>query len=1365
MYIVHERLTVGQYICILFIMSHKRVSRQIPGFGAALRKRLDEARMTQVELASAAHLSRQTVIRALRDDLVSKRTEDAIEAVLARVDRSAPKSQFRPPAGWARATDLNAWATRRESQADFPDVVRGLVRLTARSIRLFAFRSGEGVQIEGWDGRLIADGHSPFVPDGESVWEIGTSADVADKAQRDYQKRTASPLGIDPGSTTFVFVTPRRWPAKEAWVADRKAEKIWRNVVVLDADDLEQWLQDVPSVHLRLSRMIGTMPVSAVDLPNWWDNWSNATMPRLTEKFVLAGRKEQSILIEQALSEPGVVVGVRAESRDEAIAVVTATMMTIDKDKAEDYLARSIVVDDMSAWRTLVTSPTRLILFPRFDVGDAVGAAVRAGHTVVVPLSSGDVDTRRTIALPPVARSEAAAVLKAERSQPKTYATDIEDDRLAALARRSMSAMRRQLAVASQLRLPAWSRPEAARDTLPVFFAGGWDSNLTGDRAFLERLANKPYSELSRVLDAFAHGTDPVARRRDSLWFLVSPDDSWNSLKQFVSDDDVERFRQAATEILSEPNPQYDMPKSDRWMAGVSDRRASTSGWLRKSVTRTLGLIGTRTDEMQRDTQSTGDIASSLTYLAPRVVRDVLRQANVDWRVWATNAAHLPALAEAAPDAFLSAVEVGLKAESGPILEIFRQETEGLVGGTSPHTGLLWALERLAWSDAHFAAVVRILAELMRVDPGGRLSNRPEASLRSIFRPWMPQTSASAQRRLSVLRELARTHDDIAWKIALATLPEFQGVGFFTARPEWRDWVTSDESVRRADYEAAITGAVETLLLLVKTDGDRWSELIAALPHLGDQEFAAIANQLDQLSNVELQNSEKISTALREVIASHRAFPDAGWAMNFERLARLDALRSRFGFSDVVAANAWLFTHRPQLLDPKSSQEAFDEYDAEVEEERLKAMRAVGANQGLSGALRLAAAAEQPQMVGSTAAKSSLFDNDEAAILIANVGAADQHRADFARGFAGARIRDRGVAWLEQTLSKIGGELRAAQKADLISLLDTTPDTWRLAASMGEQTEREYWQRVWHVRSEHVEAAVEKLVRFERVGLAAEMLGLHAHGMRLDAHLILDTLNRVVNGRSGTDLPGSNFGYTLHTMLEQLRESPEISQDDIAQIEWALLPLFRHGRIPKSLNDQLSRRPQLFVELISSVFRAEGESAKDPEEISEQQREVASRAYSLLRTWRTVPGIGPDGSVNGDVLREWVRDARQGLSAVSRLAIGDQQIGQMLSGGPIDADGTWPGAAIRAVIEEIASEELERGFAIGKFNSRGVVSRSIGEGGHQEREIAKRYQDLAEKVEDSAPRTARLLREMAKDYLRDADREDREAGMEEDLDL
>jgi transcriptional regulator with XRE-family HTH domain len=1340
--------------------------QKIPGYGADLRSKLERIGMTQVELARTAGVSRQTISRALANDEISVLTQRRIEQSLSRRLPIEARAHARVPGPWARGTDLENWAYRRDAQHELPAIIRALIRLTAPGLKRLEFRSGEGVQIKGWDGRVAAEVATPFVPVGESGWEISTATKIAEKAQGNYEKRTADPVDLTPQDSTFVFVTLRRWPNKAEWARDRKLEGRWRDVRVIDADDLEQWLQDAPSVHLKVSRLIGTFPAAgAQDFGYWWGNWTHATRPPLTERFLLAGRDDGAKRIVENLQAAGAVFGIKSESRAESIAVLAAAIRARAGDDS-DAFERVVIVEDEVAWRSLITSTTRLILVPTFEVGDAVAAAQQAGHVVVLPLGENDPGPSTTIAVGQVARTAAAAelIVREGLSEHRKSEEERRADELAKLARRSMTALRRHIAVASQLQRPSWARPENARRVLPALFAGSWNASIPGDRAFLAKLAKKPYEVFAEELEPFINGTDPALRRREPVWYLVSRQDAWDSLAKFVSDDDVSRFRSAAVEVLSAISPVYEMPREERWLAGMSDKKPANSGLLRSGITQTLALVGARADAGARiETGAAFGGSQSLAILPQRVLDDVFKGANRDWKVWATLADVLPDLAEASPDVFLSALDDGLRADPSPIMALFAQESEGMFGGPSPHTGLLWALERLAWSPSHFGHVVRILAELAKRDPGGRLGNRPKASLESIYRAWLPQTSASLDRRFEVLDALANTHEDVVWSLLISTLPEFGSVGSYSDRPHWREWESSPPPVKRGEYAAAVRGAVQRLLKLAGRRGERWAALVDALPHLDRADFDLILDGVSALEGIDESDRASVADSLRKLVASHRNHPSADWALSEQLVDRIDTIRSRFDPHDMVERHRWLFTWFPHLPKPTSDVEDFRAQEEDVLRERINAVTDVYKTLGSDGLLRLAAGVEQPHAVGYAVAKADLLANGDFSILTQHLGSAAPHASDYARGFAVGRLQVHGIQWISSTLDRLSKSFSPVQKATLLELMESEPKTWALAASFGAETERAYWLMLRpFVRDEvDVDEAAQHFMRFGRLFTAAHLLSMYSRKGRINPATGLAVLRRIMVGE-GEEQARSDFRYDLTAIIKQLYDS-DVARSDIAQIEWGFLPVLEHNYNPEALHDILSREPEFFVELVKHAFRGEDDPPKEEGSVTAEERERATRAYSLLHSWRSVPGRRADRSVDVAELMAWVTSARALLEKAQRSAIGDQLIGQMLSGAPSDPDGTWPCAAVREVIENVASEELERGLAIGKYNSRGVISRAIGAGGQSERSLAEHYETLATAVADSSLRTARMLRSMAEDYHRDANREDRDAALEDDL--
>jgi hypothetical protein len=93
----------------------------------------------------------------------------------------------------------------------------------------------------------------------------------------------------------------------------------------------------------------------------------------------------------------------------------------------------------------------------------------------------------------------------------------------------------------------------------------------------------------------------------------------------------------------------------------------------------------------------------------------------------------------------------------------------------------------------------------------------------------------------------------------------------------------------------------------------------------------------------------------------------------------------------------------------------------------------------------------------------------------------------------------------------------------------------------------------------------------------------------------------------------------------------------------------------------------------------------------------------------------------------------------------------------------WPHPAVCDVIEDAASDDLESGFRVGLYNTRGGTWRDPSEGGNQERDLAARYEKFAVAASDRWPRTAAMLRRIAEQYRAEARREDQESELEQDL--
>ena len=151
-------------------------------------------------------------------------------------------------------------------------------------------------------------------------------------------------------------------------------------------------------------------------------------------------------------------------------------------------------------------------------------------------------------------------------------------------------------------------------------------------------------------------------------------------------------------------------------------------------------------------------------------------------RTWLSQKSDLPRYAEASPDTFLSIVEDDLRSEDPKIDALFLPSDAGIFGDC-PRAGLLWALELLAWKPERLLRVVFVLAKLCARRTDDNWTNTPMGTLMSIFRSWIPQTSASVDQRNQALETLTKKFPDVGWQICVDQFDPTSTTGRFTYRP------------------------------------------------------------------------------------------------------------------------------------------------------------------------------------------------------------------------------------------------------------------------------------------------------------------------------------------------------------------------------------------------------------------------------------------------------------------------------------------------------------------------------------------------------------------------------------------------------
>jgi hypothetical protein len=1245
---------------------------------------------------------------------------------------------------WCKAKDLRTWADTLEAQRKLPALVRKLIHATVENPKLIQFPADEGTQRRGWDGVLEVECGNAWIPKDKSVWEMGADQDPTTKANGDHKKRTENPGTIKPGETTFVFVTPRKWEGKTDWLDNKRAEQKWLNVLAWDCEDLEQWLETAPAVDAWLARLLGKLPTGVRDLSSYWLSLAATSNPPLTPAAFLAGRTKAEKDLRDAIAGPPTEIVASALSLSELRDFVSAVLANADEETENASTARALVVETVDAWNQLSATKNPLLLIPSDQLAlekPMVAEAVKAGHHVLTQSPYTVVRSVAGVRVPRADRWELQKTLEA---------AGFSDERASRLAREAGGCLSVLVRLASQFEgqaTPAWSKPQEAAPLLPLVLIGAWSDRNDEDRKLVERFTGQSYASTQQLVTRWMNQPDAPLRLAEGTYGFVSREDSWQLLNPFFTGDLLNRFAEIAKEILGEDDLRYDIPAGERYLAGIYKKLPKFSPQVREGIAETIALLGTRGEHTPQGAHEGSG------WRAARLVGELLGQASP--KRWFSLAHHLPLLAEAAPDEFLSVLEADLHQTAPAIAILFEKNADGFFS-SSPHTSLMWALELLAWDTTHLSRVVLVLATLIKLDSGGRINPRPAGVIFDIFRFWFPQTSATVDERLQVLDLLSKREPDVAWTLLLGLIPQGHDMAMPSVKPRWRDYdssqskeATSREIKRQAEWAAA------RLIQIAEAHREKWPLLLEDFGKLPPVAQNATLKWLGEIDVESLSPGARMETweQVRGLVQKHRFFHEAWWAMPKSTVESLAQVEKRLVPADPIARSKWLFDNGTihafgNMGTPHEERERMHT------EAQAHAVREVFEKLGLEGVFKLGSNSQFHfcTKIGDCLAKSGLLP-DWQKLLPEKLLSRDDHERGIALGYAAGRRAVDGDAWGENLpLEKWPAEA----VGEFALILNFERATWQMFRRRKPDAEPFYWRRMhpWAGRlsESELDEAVSALLQNGRPMVAIDAISTAINGHKKPNWKIVADVVDMASSSPGAPADGgfnTMSVWELGEVMEYLQADPTADQDRLAILECRLLPLARHDNFePKILHSELSRNASFFTEVLSVVYRAKGQPKDENPDPAKQNLAEAGRG--LLESWEGIPAAMSEGQIDANALKEWVTQARKMCTANGRIEVCDSQIGEQLSYAPFDADGLWPCQAVREILETVTTDEILRGFKRGVCSQRGETSREINEGGEQERELVQKYRAHAEKCKVAWPRTALALRSIAEYYEADA---------------
>ena len=1144
-----------------------------------------------------------------------------------------------------------------------------------------------------------------------------------------------------------MFVTPlsarRGWEhtwkadAQRSWLDKRIENREWRDVRVIDGTNVIDWIGQFPAVEVWLAGMMNGAAVQKLETPEQRWNLIRAIgePPPLTPKLFLSGREEACNKLKDMIT--GTISQLKLETHypEQVVDFVSAYLSNLNDEQRADVMGRWLVVSDVSTWKAMTSQREiqTLIADPVLDLSGETGTnliqmARRSRHSVIFSGAAGGIPDPSSVPLRSPRSSQVQEALEE---------AGYSEERARTLAQKSDSNLGSLLRCLQNLSLmPEWAEGSVASELTIAQMLGSWTERKDGDRQIVEGLAGKQYGEWIGKMREIALRPGAPLTQQDGTWKFAARYEGWFALGPSVFDDHLSKLRAAATSVFTERDPQFELPSEERYAASIHGKVFTHSRQLRSGLAETLALLGSHPRALRSCTVGGAETAAALT------VRSIL--ANAEWDRWASLNDVLPLLAEAAPGEFLRAVEQSLVSEPCPFDRVFAEEGDGSMN-RSYMSGLLWALETLAWEPDHLSRVILCLAELAVRDPGGRWANRPSNSLTTILLPWLPQTCATLEKRRAAVSALLTELPDVGWSLLVSLLPRSHAISFGTRRPAWRETIPDDwpRHVTDREYWKQVTLYSEMMIDAGKTNSDNLAELIDHVEHMPgkaqDQLLTHLgSNDVDRMPEVD---KLKLWTKLVDIVTKHRKYSDAEWAMKSVQVDRIALLAEGLRPEAPALRHKRLFSENDfDLYEEKGS---YEEQRNRLEISRQEAVKEIAAEGGLDALLAFAAEVHSSWRVGIALGAVASAD-DDARILPNLLEIPKEKLSQFTAGFVWGRYYSEGWGWVDGMTTT---NWTSTQIGQWLALLPFVPGVWSRCQQLLGADDASYWSKTSvnpYDADDGLEFAVDKLIQHDRPNAALRCIKkLLDVSHPFDAELGIRALRAALN--SSESIHSLDAHQTVE-VIKELQSDPKTNVDELFRLEWAYLPLLgrNNDASPMVLERHLATDPEFFSKVVRLAFRSKDE-IDTHDDRTEEEEPMAANAYRLLSEWQFPPGCKIDGTFDGEALVGWLNAMKKECAETGHLEIAMTMIGHSFVHAPPDPDGLWIHCSVADALNRRDSGDMREGFRTELYNSRGA--HWVDPTGAPERELAAQYRGKAEAVENAGyPRLASTLRELAESY-------------------
>ena len=853
---------------------------------------------------------------------------------------------------------------------------------------------------------------------------------------------------------------------------------------------------------------------------------------------------------------------------------------------------------------------------------------------------------------------------------------------------------------------------------------GTWDEHYVGDKEVIQQLSGMSYENWITEFQQRQGSGDETVAFSQGKWCFAEHEEYLRSNARAIFDEHIDLFFLEIQRALTVFDPRYELPGDERYCAALHGKERRYSERLYSSLAKKLAMVANSTELF---TNCSTNHISNQAYL---VVQKILL--THDWKIWATLDWYQKYLAQASPRAFLNTIKTEMEADDNAIKVLFNEEEYSIVK-TKYGSGLILALQTLAWSRDYFSQACDVLFEF------SKYREDVENSLALILLPWNPQTEVPFRVMTGYGQSLARERGRDGWNVLFMLMPGQTTTGCSIQPPEYIQCVCKEDRVTGEDFWEASEKYLEALLFIANVNKEYIPKLVSVLDDVTKPMFDMILQVISEAGEEVDDDCLRYSIwdELLNFTTRHRKFCDAKWALDEEILTQIDNVADKN-----IPRNRDVIDARLFKKDQYSLIETTDDYEtsrSELFEIQTSTIRKHYNEDGIVGLIEFAQMVENSKSIGECLAAIDICEEDEEQIMEL-LTSESVNLQKFAETYCAKRFSAKGESWANE---KNIFEWEAMKRIRFLAALPICRYVQQKVEGCPDTEKMQYWNQApeWYLEDTNMIDFVRALLNADRTSYAAEVIvRMIVEKNNFPTQLVYELLEASLNSDA---IDNNLWGYYLEQIFKWLEEN-DFDNVQLIKYEWAFYSAFTNEHHANALEFSLAHSASSFVEMLALAYKSDNEHEKNEHiEVDEERRKaITSQAWKVLYNWKWVPGKQRDGSFSDVDFKLWLTEVKSMSKEWGCYEVAMITIGHVLHYSLPAADGFFINESAADVLNEQENDKMRSGFEHETLNARGVYS--VDPSGAAEDELAAKWTERAEQAEGRGYlRFGRTLRNIA----------------------